>query len=96
MNHRFTYSTLLIGSLVLVSLFSACRRDEPTTWDVNGRVPLVKGSLGWSDLVTDSLLQADADGLLHLIYRQSLSDFEFDTLVAIADTTISNVFEPPF
>ncbi len=81
---------------MLVILFSACRRDEPTTWDVNGRVPLVKGSLGWNDLVADSLLQADSDGLLHLIYEQSLNDFDFDTLVAIADTTISNEFEPPF
>jgi hypothetical protein len=95
-NRQPTYSIIFFACILLVILFSACRRDEPTTWDVNGRIPLVKGSLGWSDLITDSLLQTDADGLLHLIYRQSLTNFDFDTLVAIKDTTFSNVFEPPF
>lgn len=96
MNLRLTYLNIVFAVFAVLLLFSACRRDEPTTWDIHGRTPLVKGSLGWDDLITDSLFQTDSDGLLHLIYRQSLSDFDFDTLVAIADTSFLNTFQPPF
>ena len=82
--------------LLAVLLFSACRRDEPTRWDIDARAPIVEGRLTWSDLLADSLLSVDANNLLHIEWKDELAVFKLDTLVAIPDTTIFNSFDPPF
>lgn len=87
---------LSIVCLTAVMLISACRRDGATSWDIDGKAPLVKGRLTWFNLFDDSTLQVGSDGVLHLVYEQSLLNFDLDTLVAIDDTVISNSFEPPF
>lgn len=87
---------LAIVGFTLVMLVSACRRDGSTSWDIDGRAPLVKGRLTWFNLFDDSTLQVSDEGVLHLMYRQSLLNFDLDTLVAIDDTLIKNSFEPPF
>lgn len=90
---------LRLSILLIVSVFvvlSACRRDGPTRWDVDGKAPLLKGRLQWSDLFADSLLSVDEEGVLRLLYSTELLNFDLDTLVAINDTVIRNQFEPPF
>jgi hypothetical protein len=58
-------------------LFSACRRDDGVpSWNAYALIPLVKDSLNLSDLVADSLLEADADGALRLVYANSLLDLD--------------------
>ncbi|MFT5921899.1 MAG: hypothetical protein ACI898_001232 [Flavobacteriales bacterium] len=81
---------------VLLIGFVSCKRDEPTSWDIAGRAPVARGVIDWSDLIADSLLEVDEAGILHLIYEQSLVDLGIDTLVEIADTTVSKQFEPGF
>lgn len=86
------------STIVFITLLLAlgCRREEPTSWDIDARVPLLRGTLGWDDLVADSLLSIDDNGLLHLQYVTSLVDLNPDTLVALSDTTIKRGFVPPF
>lgn len=90
MNSKFLFYLLIIVAL------GSCKREEPTSWDIDARVPLLRGSLGWEDLIADSLLATDVNGLLHLQYATSLINLNPDTLVALSDTTINRGFVPPF
>jgi hypothetical protein len=85
--------SLIVGSLLL--FLSACRRDEPTRWNVDAAGPVAQGRIGLEDLLADSLLEADGNNLWHLIVRRNLTDFDLDSLVAIPDTTISRKFTIP-
>lgn len=82
--------------LLLILGFSACRRDAATSWDIDAKVPFLKGSIGWDAVSNDSLFEADSDGLLHLIYADRFKALDLDTLVALPDTAIATTFEPPF
>lgn len=88
-------NTILFFLLVSLLAFS-CKREESTRWEIDGRAPIAGGEIAWEDLIADSLLDVDSEGLLHLIYEQSLVDFGLDTLVEIADTTITNSFDAGF
>jgi hypothetical protein len=82
--------------ITLCILLVACRREEPTRWDVNADVPLVFGDLGLDDLVTDSLLEVSSDGIYHLVLSENLTDFNLDTIVSIQDTLFHQRFVVPF
>jgi len=86
----------ITAAFVVILALSACKRDEPTSWDLQARVPLAEGRLQWGDLVEDSLLALDQLGVLHVVYEASLVDFDLDTLTTIEDTTISNSYTPGF
>ena len=82
---------LLLTSIALAS----CKRDQPTTWSVDVAMPVAHGRITLSDLVPDSLLSADENGLWHLLLEENLTDFNLDSLVAIPDTLIQKIFEVP-
>lgn len=81
-----------IALLSLVMVFFGCSRNEQTSWSTQAVFPVAYGSFGLESLVPDSLIQADDDGLLHLIIEQSLTDFDLDSLVKIPDTTVVKSF----
>ncbi len=72
---------------LLIALLSlgACRREE-TTWQIDALGGIARGSLGIEDLIPDSLLALDGDGLWHLRIVKNLTDFDIDTLVEIPET----------
>ena len=72
---------------LILGLF-ACKRREPTSWDSDIRGPLAYGKLSIDNIVSDSLLYADESGLWHLLFEETLTDFELDSLIKIPDTTI--------
>jgi hypothetical protein len=84
----------IIALLIAFGLV-ACKRQEPTSWDVDVVLPVAKGRLQLNDLVTDSLLSVDANGVYHLHFSENLTDFSLDTLVQVPDTTIHKKFEVP-
>lgn len=86
----------LLIALFLMVLVSACRRDEPTRWDVDARAPILEGRLTWSDLLADSLLTVDDNNVLHLVWSDELAIVGLDTLAAIPDTVIYSSYDPPF
>ncbi len=59
-------------------------------------MPLAEGRLHWGDLVADTLLQVNQQGILNLVYEASLIDFDLDTLTAIEDTVLLNAYTPGF
>ncbi|MFM9986312.1 MAG: hypothetical protein ACKVOK_13825 [Flavobacteriales bacterium] len=81
--------------VLLVVLFTQCKREEPTSWDPHILGPVAFGRVTLADIVTDSLLSADQNGLWHLIFHENLTDFEIDSLVEIPDTLIEKVFDVP-
>lgn len=83
---------LLVG---LSLLFQSCSRDEPTTWNMDIAGPIAQGRLSLNDMVADSLLSADENGLWHLVISENLTDFDLDSIVAIPDTTIKQTMVVP-
>jgi len=77
-------------------LFSSCRRDQDTSWNVQVAGPLAQGRIGLHNLLADSILSADENGLWHLMIQRDLTDFDLDSLVRIPDTTIHRKFVVPF
>jgi hypothetical protein len=68
--------------------FCSCRKEE-TRWEVEALAGIARGSLGMNDLVPDSLLELDADGLWHIHIEKNLTDFDIDTLVDIPETAFN-------
>jgi len=92
MNRRLLFFAILVSSVLI---FSSCKRNEDTTWDVDAWGAVARGSLSLEDLVPDSLLEADANNLWHLHLTKNLTDFDLDTLVAIPDTNFTTKFVVP-
>ncbi len=83
------FSTLrVIVPMLWLLMLASCSRREPTTWDSELSGPIAFGRLSLEQLVADSLMQADESGLWHLIFDESLTDFELDSIIQIPDTTI--------
>jgi hypothetical protein len=81
----------LFIALIALFLFSltGCKRDEPTTWDIDVAAPLAYGDMNLSNLVKDSALVADENGLWHFRMLKDLTAFNLDSLVAIPDTSLT-------
>lgn len=83
-------------ALALTALLSAgCRKEKPQ-WDIDVLVPLARTTLTVRDLVADSLLEADAQGNLTLVYRGMLFSVGLDTLLQAPDTSFSYKYALPF
>jgi hypothetical protein len=88
---KFATLRFIVPVFWLLAL-AACTRREPTTWDSELSGPIAFGRLSLENVVADSLLQADETGLWHLIYDESLTDFELDSVIQIPDTTITKSY----
>lgn len=95
---QIQHSIAIAPFLMLVGLFSACKREEPTTWKIDALFPIAQGNISFADLTQDQeeYLVTDADGLMHLLYTDTLQAFDLDTLVQLPDTIIENAFSLPF
>jgi hypothetical protein len=79
---------ILFGILLL---FAECKREK-TTWDVDLLFPVAHGRITLVDLIPDSLLELDPDGVTHLIYEDDVFNLELDSLFTIPDTNIRESF----
>jgi len=87
-------------SLALVAvagaLLGACRKEPARpSWDVDLAIPLIRTTLDLGDLLPDSILSADADGNVRLLYTTRLFALKLDTVLTAPDTTLRYVY-PPF
>ncbi len=80
----------ILGVLLLLSLFS-CRK-EPTSWDVDLYAPIAHGRLSLDDLVADSIITYNSDGLVILASDFHLAGNFLDTLSSIPDTSVHKSF----
>jgi hypothetical protein len=84
-----------IHLLIVIIALASCKRDEPTSWNTHVLAPIAKGRLTLDNIIPDSLLQADDNGLWHLRVTKNLTDFNLDSIVAIPDTIIRKSFTIP-
>ncbi|MFM7233958.1 MAG: hypothetical protein ACKOZM_05155 [Flavobacteriales bacterium] len=76
----------------LLVAFSSCKRTEPTSWDADVKGPLAYGRLSLANILSDTLLTADENGLWHVMLDENLTDFDLDSIVQIPDTTITKQY----
>lgn len=81
--------------LLLTGLMMGCKRESPTTWQSDVLVPIANGRITLNNIIDDSLLYYDEECLWHLLFHESLTDFDLDTLVEIPDTVITKSFVVP-
>ncbi|MBX7202926.1 MAG: hypothetical protein IT240_06960 [Bacteroidia bacterium] len=89
-----TFRIHLFASL-LVLLYSSCRREQHTSWDVDLLGPLAETSLGLENLIADSLLYSNTDEPLSLRFERTLSLFPADSVFRIPDTTFYQTYSFP-
>jgi len=76
---------------VTVIALCGCKRDiGNSSWDVDVLAPVIRTELTMADLLADSLLEANADGLLRLKVEVPLINLPLDSILQIPDTTIEN------
>lgn len=86
---------LLATAICALSLVGCRKGSDRPTWDVDVLVPLVRTSFTIRDLVADSLVTADAQGAVTLLYRSELFQLELDTLLLAPDTSFTYRYALP-
>jgi hypothetical protein len=91
---RLSKSLLLIG---LISFLAGCRKEQGhASWDTGIVMPLAKTTLSVNDLLPDTILQANADSSLKLVYTNDLYSLMADSIVSLPDTTIIKAYNYTF
>lgn len=85
---------LLLVLLGFVVILNSCRREDVRpSWDTEILTPLLKGSLSINDILSDTLLSANADSSIKLVYQSHLYDFTVDSLFEFFDTSITKSYK---
>jgi hypothetical protein len=85
----------VFAATVTCILLMSCKREAPTSWETDVLFPLANGRMTLNNIVADSLLYADENGLWHFRFVEELTNFDLDTLVEIPDTVITKSFIVP-
>ena len=88
-------SGVLILLSVLVLVFSCRKEIGKPFWDTQIIAPLVKGTLDINNLLPDSILQANADSSLKIVYNNNIYSLTMDTIFRIPDTTVFQKYSLP-
>jgi hypothetical protein len=80
---------------VAIVLFSCKKEADSAYWNSQFFGPLVKASLGIDNLLPDSILQANPDSSLKIVYETDVFKINIDTLFKIPDTSIRQAFNIP-
>ncbi len=59
-------------------------------WDVDVVAPLVEGKITINDLVESSTIEVDSNGLVHLVYQQSISDLRPNEIISPLNKEFDN------
>ncbi len=91
MRKQFLFPVLLV-----IVLFSSCRKEmEKASWDTDILAPLISASMNINNILPDSILQANADSSMKIVFNNDLYKIDIDTLFNIEDTTIQNSYALP-
>jgi hypothetical protein len=83
---------LSVFTLITVFIFSCRKGLEKPSWDTELLAPIVNASLNINNLLPDSLIQANADSSLKIVYNNDLYKIDVDTLFNIPDTTLHTAY----
>jgi len=81
----FIACCLLVLTSCILSLTS-CKREK-TTWNDDIVAPLANGSLSLGNLFPDTVIKANADSSLMIVFNTNLINYQLDSLLKIPDTT---------
>lgn len=81
--------------LACLAVLSCNKRDNPLTWNADWTAPLAHGQLTISDLLPDSLLVSNPDSSIQLVFNSDLYTLDFNDLVELPDTVLSDTFSLP-
>ena len=87
-------NTILI--LILGLLILSCKKKDSLRWNVDMLAPVVYGDLTINDIINDTLWSANTDSSVQLNFTSTLYSLNFDSIVAIPDTTIKEDHLVPF
>lgn len=88
--------TLLALFISFTVFYVSCRKEmEKPSWDTEILAPLVNASLNINNILPDSILQANADSSLKIVYEGNIYNISMDTLFNIPDTTLSSSYNTP-
>ncbi len=76
--------------VLLLAIYS-CKK-EPTTWDTEIGLPLLRTQLDLTDLVPDSLLEYDDHNNVFLRLQEEIFNIGIDSLISIEGDTIEKLF----
>jgi len=80
-----------------VVFFYSCRKElEKPSWDTQLLAPLVNASLSINNILPDSILQANADSTMKIVFQNDIYNLSMDTLFQIPDTILRNSYTLPF
>ena len=63
----------------------------PVSWDANYSIPLAYGSLGITDIISDTLYSTNTDNTIKIHYKRNLYQLSLDSIVELPDNQLSNV-----
>jgi hypothetical protein len=86
---------LLLFTLITILFFSCRKEFEKPSWDTEILAPLVNASLDINNILPDSLLQANADSSLKIVYNNDIYKLNIDSLFVIPDTILHNAYAIP-
>ncbi len=86
---------LFICLLIFVLLFSCRKEMTKPSWDTEDLAPLIKASLNINNLLPDSILQANPDSSMKIVYQNDIFHFSMDTLFKIPDTSLRKAYTIP-
>ncbi len=73
--------------IICLVLVPGCRKQETATWDIDILAPLIKTTFTVRDLVADSMLFTDDQGMITILYRDELFALRLDTVIDYPDTS---------
>jgi hypothetical protein len=86
---------LISGLLVIIVLFSSCRKPTTANWDVDVAIPLVNSTLSIKNFIGDTIFKADNTGLLNFYVTREVTAIKMDSLLSLPDTLVSKTFTLP-
>mgnify|MGYP006983835121 FL=1 len=82
--------------LIYTTILSCIKNREPINWEANYSIPLAHGSLGVTDIISDSLYSINPDNTINIHFKRNLYQLSLDSIVELPDNQLSNVFALPF
>jgi hypothetical protein len=85
----------LIGALLFVLVWSGCKRELDSSWDVNYYGPVGQTQITLDKMLPDNSIAVGDDSLLSLVFTDTLFSLEIDSLMGISDTLSANQLDVP-
>ncbi len=78
-------------TLALLMIILGCKK-EPTSWNTQLSIPLLRTSLGLKQFIADTLLTGNSGDTAFLVYETDLVDLRVDSLLQLPNDSITKSF----